>query len=209
MYSQIIHKGDGINVSPGMEDIMKNKMICTLLTTAMVLSLAACGGQGNGNAATAESSATVESSVEASTEAATTEPAAGATTEAVSEATESAASDASYTDNFAVPTEDAVAFAEKIQAAVADEDLEALADLTSYPVYVSIADGSVIENREDFIALGTDKLFTPELKDSIANADLSELSPSMAGFTLYSTGDAPNIIFSVKDGKLAISGINY
>lgn len=49
------------------------------------------------------------------------------------------ASETSYEDNFAVPTEDAVAFAKKIQAAVANEDLEALADLTHYPVYVSIA----------------------------------------------------------------------
>ena len=204
MYSQIIHKGGGITVSPGMEDIMKNKMICALLTTAMVLSLAACGGQGNGTAATTESSAAVESSVEASTEAA-----AEATTETVSNATDSAASGASYADNFAVPTEDAVAFAEKIQAAVADSDLEALADLANYPIYVALGDGSVIENKEDLIALGADAIFTQELKDSIANADLSDLSPSMAGFTLYSSSDAPNITFNVQNGVLGVSGINY
>lgn len=119
------------------------------------------------------------------------------------------ASETSYEDNFAVPTEDAVAFAKKIQAAVANEDLEALADLTHYPVYVSIADDSVIESKEDLIALGADKIFTDEMKDSISNAALSDLSPSMAGFTLYSTGDAPNMIFSVQNGKLGISGMNY
>ena len=114
-----------------------------------------------------------------------------------------------YEDNFAVPTEDATAFAKKIQDAVAAEDLNALADLVNYPVYVALGDGSVIENREDLIALGADKIFTPELKDSMANADLSELSPSMAGFTLYSTGDGPNITFNVQNGVLGISGINY
>ena len=67
----------------------------------------------------------------------------------------------------------------------------------------------MIETREDLIALGADKIFTPELKDSMANADLSELSPSMAGFTLYSTGDGPDIIFNVQNGVLGISGINY
>ena len=114
-----------------------------------------------------------------------------------------------YEDNFAVPTEDATAFAKKIQDAVAAEDLNALADLVNYPVYVALGDGSVIETREDLIALGADKIFTPELKDSMANADLSELSPSMAGFTLYSTGDGPNITFNVQNGVLGISGINY
>ena len=187
--------------------IMKNKMICALLTTVMVLSFAACGSQGNGTAASAESTAasesqTVEGSAEASgSESSATEANAGTTTET--------ASGASYEDNFAVPTEDAVAFAEKIQAAVADEDLEALADLANYPVYLALGDGSVIESKEDLLALGADKIFTKEMKDSIANADLSDLSASMAGFTLYSTGDAPNITFNVQNGVLGISGINY
>lgn len=187
--------------------IMKKKMICALLTTVMVLSFAACGSQGNGTAASAESTAasesqTVEGSAEASgSESSATEANAGTTTET--------AGGASYEDNFAVPTEDAVAFAEKIQAAVADEDLEALADLANYPVYLALGDGSVIESKEDLLALGADKIFTKEMKDSIANADLSDLSASMAGFTLYSTGDAPNITFNVQNGVLGISGINY
>lgn len=186
---------------------MKNKMICALLTTVMVLSFAACGSQGNGTAASAESTAasesqTVEGSAEASgSESSATEANAGTTTET--------AGGTSYEDNFAVPTEDAVAFAEKIQAAVADEDLETLADLANYPVYVALGDGSVIESKEDLLALGADKIFTKEMKDSIANADLSDLSASMAGFTLYSTGDAPNITFNVQNGVLGISGINY
>lgn len=178
--------------------IMKNKMICALLTTVMVLSFAACGSQGNSTAST-ESTVTSESqTTESSSE-----------TAAETTIASDAASETSYEDNFAVPTEDAVAFAKEIQAAVANEDLEALADLTHYPVYVSIADGSVIESKEDLIALGADKIFTDEMKDSIANAGLSDLSPSMAGFTLYSTGDAPNMIFSVQDGRLGISGMNY
>ena len=180
---------------------MKNKMICALLTTVMVLSFAACGSQGNGAATSAESTVTSESGAEAST--------AESSAETTTEASADAANGTSYEDNFAVPTEDATAFAKKIQDAVAAEDLDALADLVNYPVYVALGDGSVIETREDLIALGADKIFTPELKDSMANADLSELSPSMAGFTLYSTGDGPNITFNVQNGVLGISGINY
>ena len=177
---------------------MKNKMICALLTTVMVLSFAACGSQGNA-AASAESTVTSESGAEASTAESS---AAEASAETTTEVSADAANGTSY-------EEDAAAFAKKIQDAVAAEDLNALADLVNYPVYVALGDGSVIETREDLIALGADKIFTPELKDSMANADLSELSPSMAGFTLYSTGDGPNITFNVQNGVLGISGINY
>lgn len=179
------------------------------------MSFAACGSQGNGAAASAESTVTSESqtlerSAETSaSESSATEASSEATTETASETSADAADETSYADNYAVPTEDAVAFAEKIQAAVADENLEALADLANYPVYVALGDGSIIESKDDLIALGADNIFTKEMKASIASANLSDLSASMAGFTLYSTGDAPNITFNVQNGVLGISGINY
>ena len=43
---------------------MKNKFICALLTTVMVLSFAACGSQGNGAAASTESTVASESQVQ-------------------------------------------------------------------------------------------------------------------------------------------------
>lgn len=57
---------------------MKNKFICALLTTVMVLSFAACGSQGNGSAASTEStvaseSQVTESNTEATSETASTE----------------------------------------------------------------------------------------------------------------------------------------
>ena len=131
---------------------MKNKFICALLTTVMVLSFAACGNEGNGAAASAESTVASESQVTESNTEANTET---ASTESTSTA------EGAYEDNFAVPTEDATAFAKKIQDAVAAEDLNALADLVNYPVYVALGDGSMIETREDLIALGADKIFTP------------------------------------------------
>lgn len=112
-----------------------------------------------------------------------------------------------YEDNFAVEPSGAAAFADKIKAAVADKDIEALADLTAFPVYVGIAEGGV-ETREAFIALGADKVFTPGLMASVEGADTSDLSPSMAGFSISKDGKS-NIIFGVVEGRLAISGINY
>lgn len=109
-------------------------------------------------------------------------------------------------DNFSIDASKVKAFAEKIKTVVAAKDLEALADLTAFPVYVGIVGG--VENRETFIALGTEKVFTPELTESVEGADISNLSPSMAGFSISKDGKA-NIIFGVVEGKLAISGINY
>lgn len=112
-----------------------------------------------------------------------------------------------YEDNFAVESSAAKAFAEKIKAAVASKDIEALADLTAFPIYVGVAEGGV-ETREEFIALGAEKVFTPELIASIEGADISNLSPSMAGFSISKDGK-PNIIFGVVEGNLVIRGINY
>ena len=114
-----------------------------------------------------------------------------------------------YEDNFAVSTEAAAEFGSQVKAAVAEKDLEKLADLTAYPVYVGFPEGSMtIESREDMIAQGAEKIFTQELIDSVGAADETALTPSMAGFVL-SDGGKTNIIFAVSDGDLAIVGINY
>ena len=92
---------------------------------------------------------------------------------------------------------------------MAAEDLEALADLTAFPVYIGFEEGGQLaESREEFLALGAERIFTDGLLSSIAEADETALSPSMAGFVLQS-GDGPNIIFGVTDGTLGIVGINY
>lgn len=124
-------------------------------------------------------------------------------------AQQEAAAGSSWEDNFAVDTAAAAEFGGKIKEAVAAQDIEKLADLTAFPVYVGVVgDGTVVETREDFIALGADALFTEEMTASIAGADENSLNPSKAGFTLYSGDGAPSITFGVQDGKLGISGIN-
>lgn len=114
-----------------------------------------------------------------------------------------------YTDNFSVDEEAAAAFAEKIQAVVADKDLEGLADLMMFPNYVGFPeDPQFVDVREDFLALGAERVFTEELMTEISTADLAALKPSQAGFILSASG-CPNIVFGVAEGHLAIVGINY
>ena len=128
-------------------------------------------------------------------------------TEAMEPEENQAAAGETYEDNFAVDSVASAAFAREIKAAVEEKDLEKLADLTAFPVYVGLDGGQSVDSREELIALGADRIFTPELLASVAAADENSLSPSMAGFVL-SDGSKANIIFSVRVGKLAVSGIN-
>lgn len=114
-----------------------------------------------------------------------------------------------YTDNFMVPEEEITAFARKVKEAVADRDMDALASLASYPLYVGFKDGGVSAGSpEELAALGTDRIFTPELAAAVEAAGDETLSPSMAGFVLKKDG-TPNIVFGVSEGVLAVKGINY
>lgn len=56
-----------------------------------------------------------------------------------------------YEDNFAVDSKTAKGFAEKVKDAVAKKDLEALAELTLFPVYVGLPNVGGVESKEDFL----------------------------------------------------------
>ena len=198
---------------------MKKRWIL-LATAVMVLSLTGCGQEKEKSNNVAPETGTLLESGESETEQSqeqaaqqeaadqeqTDQDPAADTTEG---AQQEAAAGGSWEDNFAVDTAAAAEFGGKIKEAVAEQDIEKLADLTTFPVYVGvIGDGIVVEKREDFIALGADALFTEEMMASIAGADENSLNPSKAGFTLYSGDGAPSITFGVQDGKLGISGIN-
>lgn len=101
------------------------------------------------------------------------------------------------------PESDTETFAREIQSAVSNRDMEALAELCSYPLAV---DGEVIESKEAFLELGEDVIFTAERCATIAAVDVSSLEETNAGIIM---GDStPNIIFKSVDGKLGITGIN-
>lgn len=92
---------------------------------------------------------------------------------------------------------------------MADQDLEGLADLMMFPNYVGFTeDPAFVNTREEFTALGADRIFTQEMCDQIAAAETEDLQPSEAGFVLSADG-RPNIIFGVNEGHLAIVGMNY
>lgn len=114
-------------------------------------------------------------------------------------------------DNFDANMEDVEAFALAVKDAVAQEDLEKLADLTGFPVYVGLEGAGIVETREEFLALDPEAVFSKEMKASMEKADPGALSPSMAGFILADdeTERAAAITFGLVDGEFQITGINY
>ena len=113
-----------------------------------------------------------------------------------------------YEDNFAVDSKAAKEFAEKVKDVTAKKDLEGLAALTAFPVYVGLPGVDVVETKEDFLKLGAEAVFTQELLESVEKADIDNFQSSMAGFSI-SDGGTSNINFGVVDKVLAINGINY
>ena len=195
---------------------MKAKQIAILLALTTMM-IAGCGSNTKNADSQTEVSTSTEMTDEDSSDETDTEETDSNSGETANEATDSQQEaadpgDGNYEDNFAVSHEAAVDFAEKIKSAVAAKDQEALADLVNYPVYISIKDdGQTVDTKEDFMKLDASELFTDDLLNAVANADESEdvLSPSMAGFNLYSNDASASLTFSVQDGKLGVTGINY
>ncbi|MGI5946507.1 MAG: hypothetical protein ACOX8K_03785 [Lachnospiraceae bacterium] len=128
---------------------------------------------------------------------------------AEAEASESTGAEQAGLDNFSVDMETVAAMGKDIKAAVEAKDLDALAELTSYPVYVGLEGVKGVETKEDFLALGADAIFTDELVQSVTGADETALEASKAGFTLSSGDSSANVIFGIVDGELKVTGINY
>ena len=195
---------------------MKAKQIAILLALTTMM-IAGCGSNTKNADSQTEVSTSTETTDEASSDETDTEETDSNSGETANEATDSQQEaadpgDGNYEDNFAVSHEAAVDFAEKIKSAVAAKDQEALADLVNYPVYIGFKDeGQTVDTKEDFMKLEASELFTDDLLNAVANADESEdvLSPSMAGFNVYSNDASASLNFSVQDGKLGVTGINY
>lgn len=100
------------------------------------------------------------------------------------------------------------AFALKIINACKAMDLEALSDLSNFPVFLETGKHSdAINTSGEFEAIDSEKIFTEALITRMANFNLFELQYTDAGFVM-GVG-TPSITFDVDDnGILGIIGIN-
>ncbi len=113
-------------------------------------------------------------------------------------------------DNFSVDETETENFAGMVKEAVAQRDLEKLAELAAFPMYIGFPEEErLIDSKEEFLAFDSEMIFTAELMDSVAEADEKNLPPSRAGFILTKEAGGPNVVFGLRDGALAVTGINY
>ena len=197
------------------------KLALAVTIGAACLGIAACGQSAESTTETTTAQATeavtesesTETEEETKTETADkeseTETEETESKDAEAEASESTGAEQAGLDNFSVDMETVAAMGKDIKAAVEAKDLDALAELASYPVYVGFEDAEDVETKEDFLALGADAVFTDELVQSVTGADETALEASKAGFTLSSGDSSANVIFGVVDGELKVTGINY
>lgn len=117
--------------------------------------------------------------------------------------TESAVSpsDESETHNENMDASKLQEFAETVQDTVAKKDLNSLASLCDYPLYLN---GEEIADKDAFLKLDGDKFFSEELLKSIADADPSSLEIFGAGASLG--GDQVFFINEI-NGRMAITSI--
>lgn len=102
-------------------------------------------------------------------------------------------------------------FAKQIQHIFSQRDIEALAQLCAYPVYVTteantegldVADAAGLKAQKDDI-------FTDAMLQAVTGVDPDRLTPSQAGIFVGSESGSPGLFFSLtEDGQLNIMGIN-
>ena len=102
-------------------------------------------------------------------------------------------------------------FAKQIQHIFSQRDIEALAQLCAYPVYVTteantegldVADAAGLKAQKDDI-------FTDAMLQAVTGVDPDRLTPSQAGIFVGSESGSPGLFFSLaEDGDLKIMGIN-
>lgn len=189
---------------------MKKKIVLLLTTVVLCFGLAACGSK-------AEEPQTEETQTQTDADSVET---------IVPEASEDVATDPvidveenskeAIDEEFAVDMEPAATFEEfgqQIKDAIAGKNIEALAGLVAYPVYVGdstkAGDGNEIETRDDFMALGVNAVITDDMVTAMDAVDPSTLVESKAGFTMMNGAEGPSITFKQIDGVFGIVGINY
>ena len=100
-------------------------------------------------------------------------------------------------------------FAEEVVGAITSKDMNALAELMHYPVYISFVkeNDGVVNDKESFLALDPEMVFDSALIEAAEAADLTTLEPSMAGVVIGE--ETPNVIINSSEGQLGIVGMNY
>ncbi|CUQ35807.1 hypothetical protein NQ487_20630 [Hungatella hathewayi] len=193
----------------------RGKLMAVLLAVITVLALGGCFKKsmspGAGAAETTAANATEAVREEAAplhTETEKEDETAPAAEENEERAADGPGADAEDAAESGAGVQDIEAFAERIQEAVADRDMEALADLSAFPLNLETADGEkmTFEDRDEFLKQNPDLIFGDDLMVAIAGVDTATLEANADGVTMGE--ENPHIRYKkTEDGTFGITDI--
>ncbi|MDO4295206.1 MAG: hypothetical protein Q4D90_03490 [bacterium] len=100
--------------------------------------------------------------------------------------------------------------ADEVKTAVANKDLEALADLIAYPIGIVSPDGEGIEvaNKEEFLKLKEEDLFSDRLLRVIADVDTANMDTDKDDLAIMGKGTINIALGLTEEGSMKVVAIS-
>ena len=100
--------------------------------------------------------------------------------------------------------------ADQVKKAVADQDLEAMADLVAYPIGIVSPDGEGIEiaNKDEFLKLKPEDIFTDRLRNVIRDIDTSKMETDKDDLATMGEGTIHIALGMTEEGNLKVVAIS-
>ena len=93
--------------------------------------------------------------------------------------------------------------------AVRDKNLDALAVMATYPLYLGLASGNEVDNKDELLQKYTaEQIFTDAFCESVLHADLLTLTAAAGNLVVSADGGRPNMIFTKTDAGYKLSAVN-
>lgn len=93
--------------------------------------------------------------------------------------------------------------------AVRDKNPDALAGMATYPLYLGLASGNEVDNKDELLQKYTaEQIFTDAFCESVLHADLLTLTAADGNLVVSADGGRPNMIFTKTDAGYQLSAVN-
>ena len=93
--------------------------------------------------------------------------------------------------------------------AVRDKNLDALAGMATYPLYLGLASGNEVDNKDELLQkYTTEQIFTDAFCESVLHADLLTIKAADGNLVVSADGGRPNMIFTKTDASYKLSAVN-
>lgn len=93
--------------------------------------------------------------------------------------------------------------------AVRDKNPDALAVMATYPLYLGMASGNEVDNKDELLQKYTaEQIFTDAFCESVLHADLLTIKAADGNLVVSADGGRPNMIFTKTDAGYKLSAVN-